>query len=976
MNPRSTSKNITGQICAMALAIVASAAFARTVTVDSVFDGSVTVSFGDEDGMEYALAWCYGASDGGAATNTWDSFETLGVVAANATSQTFAVPSGWGTSVAYMRFFLLGPNLPDGATHVEYLESTGSQFIDTGIRGKVGITAEVDVMWTDSADKTLLGSRNGSTHRFFVVHNNRCHLGFGLDGEFQYWTPAANTSYNTRYVVRSAILDGSQTCTLDGLAMKNSYTLGGNSFDSGNDMYLFACNDNGSVCLGTSARVYSAKIWEGDTLARWFVPCRDNNGNLAMFDCVSGGFFYNGASTALLSGSATPNPIAASTTSAAAADYGEPDAYLDYIESTGEQYIDTGVRAKTGLKVRADFSWEGSISTKTDWGLVGARDDKDNPNSYRMLMVHMFNQMPFVGYGKDSRGNPSNSTNFTSGVRGEVVTDFSDPASLDLYQNGAKTFSASNLSTYSAHGEIDIGFNLYLFAYNLAGTATGKSKAKLYGLKILRKNGSGFDVVRNFLPAKKNGVAGLYDKASGCFFKSETSADFTAGPELPRPAQLVKWVESDAGTNQWINTRVIAKSGLNSDIDFTLKDDPYTATDRGILSSRGAAGSGTRFFLAYHLSANFVYGYKSLYSAHNETAADVDAVQGERYRIVSDLSEGNQSVLVNGTELNTKGSTSTGYFTTGNPLTLFCYSETEGSRLFSAVRLYSLKIGDGDEPLRDYIPCVADNGKAGLYDRVSERVFFPVSGKYADATEFDLATKVGAATNFTAEAGLPTVRLSYAESDGIDDYVDLGVEAKDGTRMVADLSWTVLPDDDVFCGARIATSGEQANTRFFLYNAYDSPLHAMGYGSGNATVSGNIGNVETNVRYRIDTTLDNGSQTCSVRKSVNGAWTTSTRTANFSGPIANGIPLYLFARNLGGAPDCFAGARVYSLKLWQKDGSGNYQLVRNLVPVKDSRGVVALWDCVDERYYYSGGSYSLSGGAERPFSTGMTLIIH
>jgi len=34
----------------------------------------------------------------------------------------------------------------------------------------------------------------------------------------------------------------------------------------------------------------------------------------------------------------------------------EPDAFLDYIEATGTQYIDTGVNAETGLKARIDFA--------------------------------------------------------------------------------------------------------------------------------------------------------------------------------------------------------------------------------------------------------------------------------------------------------------------------------------------------------------------------------------------------------------------------------------------------------------------------------------------------------------------------------------------------------------------------------------------------------------------------------------------
>ena len=69
---------------------------------------------------------------------------------------------------------------------------------------------------------------------------------------------------------------------------------------------------------------------------------------------------------------------------------GTPDAYLDYIEATGEQYIDTGVNAETGLKARADFSW-GTAGSNDDWGLLCAKDGQSGDNSTRMLMIHLGN---------------------------------------------------------------------------------------------------------------------------------------------------------------------------------------------------------------------------------------------------------------------------------------------------------------------------------------------------------------------------------------------------------------------------------------------------------------------------------------------------------------------------------------------------------------------------------------------------------
>ena len=189
---------------------------------------------------------------------------------------------------------------------------------------------------------------------------------------------------------------------------------------------------------------------------------------------------------------------------------GTPDAYLDYIVADGSQYINTEVNAETGLKVRADFAWGGSSANNNDWGLVGAKSSGSGDNTTRMLMIHMYNQKPYVGYGLGARGNPGNATSFTRGTRCEVVADFSDASALEIYQNGAKTLTAANQATYEAPGVVNLEIPLYAFAYNEAGSAKGKCTATLYGLRILRKNASGgFDLVRNYLPCLKDGRAAL-----------------------------------------------------------------------------------------------------------------------------------------------------------------------------------------------------------------------------------------------------------------------------------------------------------------------------------------------------------------------------------------------------------------------------------------------------------------------------------
>ncbi|MBR4611152.1 MAG: hypothetical protein IKO40_00405, partial [Kiritimatiellae bacterium] len=120
--------------------------------------------------------------------------------------------------------------------------------------------------------------------------------------------------------------------------------------------------------------------------------------------------------------------------------------------------------------------------------------------------------------------------------------------------------------------------------------------------------------------------------------------------------------------------------------------------------------------------------------------------------------------------------------------------------------------------------------------------------------------------------------------------------------------------------------------------------------------------------------LDAGAQTSSIQKFESGGWVfDASRSQSEAGPVVNGMPLYLFARNFGGTADSFCAARVYSLKLWQKDGNGDYQLVRDFVPAKTIYDEVALWDRVSETWFRNCGTGALSHGAERPWEDGVVI---
>ena len=689
--------------------------------------------------------------------------------------------------------------------------------------------------------------------------------------------------------------------------------------------------------------------------------------------------------TSLITSSlATAVAVAAMVTPAASRAYTvteEPDAFLEYIEATGTQYIDTGVNAETGLKARCDFAWASGTIKDNDWSLLDAAiDSTSSDKRNRFLMCHMYGGggKPFFGYGVKQRKNPSGSFAFVGGRRYEIVTDMSDTNSLQLVQNGKNTFSATDLETFKTNGIVNLHLNLYVFACNLSGVAKWFSKGKLYEMKIFKKNATTgeFDLLRHYIPCIKAGRAGLYDKENGTISYSDGNAEFNAGPVLDKPLDYVKWIWGNG--NQWFDTRVWGRSGIKSEIDISVRE--YSG-DRCIL---GVRQGNNRIYPAYQYEKQFRYAWGTMPSAGNTTKVnptnDVSYYMDTRYFIKSDIRDGYQSVLVsknggNPTELHKNGvAYNTGDIAITNITLCLLACNNGGSYVYpSKALIYATKIWDGDELLRDFVPVVATNAEgvayAGLYDRESERIFRQIG-----TAEFDLASQVGGVTNTLRTAVVhPQTRLEYIDSDALLDYVDLGIIGKDGVEMKAVMEWLRVPNDGAFVGARHNTSSDAAGAhRFFLYHYWHDgsagSRHRLGY--DNDLFSVGTSAATANVKYRIVSRLDVGRGDMTISALTDGSWSTvASRTVlpenGYDGPVDTGLPLYLFAMNLDGTPRYHGKVRLYSLKLNVKQQDGSYAPVRDLIPVRDpATGAPVLWDRSTETYFHNGGKYLLAGGGE------------
>ena len=176
--------------------------------------------------------------------------------------------------------------LPSGYTQYEYIESSGSQYIDTGFRHNQGTRIVMDVQavkitanaWAFEGRISTRSARHGvffyesSGDRWNGDYVTQRHAFTGI-GRYD----RLNVDFNKN------------TLTLNGSA----YTFQAQNFQSTVNLTLLAANTNGTIAGYLSARLYSCQIYDNGTLIRDYIPCSDPSGEVGLYDQVNGVFYGN-----------------------------------------------------------------------------------------------------------------------------------------------------------------------------------------------------------------------------------------------------------------------------------------------------------------------------------------------------------------------------------------------------------------------------------------------------------------------------------------------------------------------------------------------------------------------------------------------------------------------------------------------------------------------------------------------------------
>ena len=190
--------------------------------------------------------------------------------------------------------------LPKEYQQVEYIESTGTQFIDTGLKGTNKTELELELQYTDVTTSTstrLFGARTSSTKNAFYIGsyaatNSPFYLNFN-SGSYPSTLYLNLTKHNIKIKNSIAYVDDLEIFI-------NLNTT--DKFTTDYNLILCGANSGGSIACA-KAKYFKCKIWANDIFVRDFIPCyRKSDNVIGLYDIVNGTFYTNQGTGEFLKG--------------------------------------------------------------------------------------------------------------------------------------------------------------------------------------------------------------------------------------------------------------------------------------------------------------------------------------------------------------------------------------------------------------------------------------------------------------------------------------------------------------------------------------------------------------------------------------------------------------------------------------------------------------------------------------------------
>lgn len=351
---------------------------------------------------------------------------------------------------------------------------------------------------------------------------------------------------------------------------------------------------------------------------------------------------------------------------------------IEYIESTGTQYIDTGVKTGLNIKVEAEFA---CLGTSDDLNYSGAVYS----GSLGWIATGSYAQGYLCSY-------------FCDSSRNGATIPFDNNFHTYLCSNGLQKIddTQTNITATS----MPTTLNLFIFKGNVDFSATFSIKQRVKYYKIY-DNGV---LVRNFIPIKtEKGAVGLLDQVNNLAYYNVGTGSFTGG-KLQEPVQL-SYIEStgtqyiDTGFTHNQNTKLEIKTSFNN-IDQI----------EAIVNSSNNNSPYNNFNL-FKINNEYRTDYAESFKSIPEVTFSINTP----YIFLQDKNKS----YVDGTLVATHP---TATFTGSYPIRLLAKT-SDGTRQMRG-KVYYCKIWDNETLVRDFVPWKDEFGIICLHDNVENKNYY------------------------------------------------------------------------------------------------------------------------------------------------------------------------------------------------------------------------------------------------------------
>lgn len=174
--------------------------------------------------------------------------------------------------------------LPVGYTELEYIQSDGTQYIDTGFmpNNNTRLVMDIELLSSNGETVPIFGGRDQSGKS----KNSFCFWKISETLRSDYG--AETKSINVAPIGRHSIDKNKNVTTVDGTSVTHTQV----TFQSATSLVLFSNNSLGTIDdRRVHAKLHSCQIYDNGTLIRDFVPCKSLFGAQGLFDLVEQMFY-------------------------------------------------------------------------------------------------------------------------------------------------------------------------------------------------------------------------------------------------------------------------------------------------------------------------------------------------------------------------------------------------------------------------------------------------------------------------------------------------------------------------------------------------------------------------------------------------------------------------------------------------------------------------------------------------------------